>query len=301
MGRLCLALCAALFVLSQLSACGGAASSAITAPLPERAATSGDALLSSAPHGADLLLEVDLARLRNNKVVGTVLKALGGPGVGDPLTEGDLIAQADSMLVCVYGVGDSAKQLVLVQAVEGRELAGAADIGDGRYAVGEPGLVARAVAVGTGQGESMLADTEMLRLRADIMPAAAKDAVVRAVARLDFDARVSIASRVGMSEVPVSLALWGDVVDDLAIVASVAGESDASHHRLTKAVLKLKQRVAQRPLIRYLGLSRPLSSARVVRSGNAVQVVFVLSPKRLAFVAQRLVQQLQSTQKSTSQ
>lgn len=294
-----LALCAVLCVSLSLAACGGSETAALM-PLPERIATSGDALLSSAPHGADLLLEVDLARLRNNSVVGTVLKALSGPEGQRQIAEGDLVAQADSLLVCVYGIGDAAKQLILVQATEGRELAGAAAIGNGRYAVGDAELVARAVAVGTGQGESMLADIEMLRLRATIMPEAAKAAAVRAVARLDFDARVSVASRVGMSEVPVALALWGDVVDDLAIVASVTGESDASFERLKGALLKLRNRIAKRPLVRYLGLGPPLASARLIRSGKAVQVVFVVSPKRLALVAERLLLQLQSSQPSAS-
>lgn len=285
-------------LVSQM-ACG-AATEPVVSPLPERATTAGDGLLSAAPLGADLILEVDLARLRNNAVVGTILTALSGPDQREQIVEGDLLTQADALLVCVYGIGDSAKQLVLVQAMEGQELSGAAAVGESRYAVGDPELVARAVAVGAGQGESMLTDVELLRLRADIMPSEAAGAAVRAVARLDFDARVAVASRVGMSEVPISLALWGDVVDDLAIVASVAGESDVSYSRLAGALDKLRVRMAKRPLIRYLGLASPLASARVIRSGKSVKVVFLLSPKRLALVAERLLRQLQSPQQSAA-
>ncbi len=299
MRGLCLALCLALLAFPAMGACGGSSSPPALA-LPERAQTSGDALFSSAPMGADLLLEVDVARLRNNEVVGSILRALSGAGGQGQIAEGDLLAQADSLLVCVYGVGDAAKQLILLQVANGHRLSGAAAIGEGRYAVGDPELVARAVAVGAGQGASMLDDVEMLRLRADVMPEAAKSAAVRAVARLDFDARVAVASRVGMSEVPISLALWGDVVDDLAIVAQVTGESETSYDRLRNALLSLRARVAKRPLIRYLGLAPALASVRVIRSGKSVQVVFVLSPKRLALVAKRLLLQLQSTQPSAS-
>jgi len=299
MRRLCLALCAALLALPVMGACGGSSSPPALA-LPERAQTSGDALFSSAPIGADLLLEVDVARLRDNEVVGSILRTLSAPGAQGQIAEGDLLAKADSLLVCVYGVGDAAKQLILLQVADGQPLSGAAAIGEGRYAVGDPELVARAVAVGSGEGASMLDDMEMLRLRADVMPEAAKSSVVRAVARLDFDARVAVASRVGMSEVPISLALWGDVVDDLAIIARVTGESDESYDRLRNALLSLRARVAKRPLIRYLGLGPALASARVIRSGKSVQVVFVLSPKRFALVAKRLLHQLQSTQPSAS-
>lgn len=299
MRRLCLVLCAALLALPVMGACGGSSSPPALA-LPERAQTSGDALFSSAPIGADLLLEVDVARLRDNEVVGSILRTLSAPGAQGQIAEGDLLAKADSLLVCVYGVGDAAKQLILLQVADGQPLSGAAAIGEGRYAVGDPELVARAVAVGSGEGASMLDDMEMLRLRADVMPEAAKSSVVRAVARLDFDARVAVASRVGMSEVPISLALWGDVVDDLAIVARVTGESDESYDRLRNALLSLRARVAKRPLIRYLGLAPALASARVIRSGKSVQVVFVLSPKRFALVAKRLLHQLQSTQPSAS-
>ena len=281
-------------LVSQM-ACG-AATEPVVSPLPERATTAGDGQLSAAPLGADLILEVDLARLRNNAVVGTILTALSGPDQREQIVEGDLLTQADALLVCVYGIGDSAKQLVLVQAIEGQELSGAAAVGESRYAVGDPELVAQAVAVGAGQGESMLTDVELLRLRADIMPSEAAGAAVRAVARLDFDARVAVASRVGMSEVPISLALWGD----LAIVASVAGESDVSYSRLAGALDKLRVRMAKRPLIRYLGLASPLASARVIRSGKSVKVVFLLSPKRLALVAERLLRQLQSPQQSAA-
>lgn len=290
----------ALGIALASTGCGGK-ETPVAAPIPVRATTAGDALLALAPAGADLLLEIDIARLRSNPIAGNVLEAMSAPGGETQVVEGDLLAQASSILVCVYGVGASAKQLVILQAVDDFELQGAAAIGKGRYAVGEPALVARAVALGGNNGTSMVEDAELLRLRAQVMPAEAQAAAVRAVARLDFEARVAVASRVGMSEVPVSLALWGDVVDDLAIVARVTGEDPQSHEELQRALISLGNRVAKRRLIRFLGLAPALAAARVTRSGEAVQVVLVLSPKRFALLAERLVRQLQLSHQNASQ
>ncbi len=272
-----------------LLACGGSKSRPMTL-VPQRATTAGDALLSSVPVGADLLLEIDLARLRNNTVIGKILDSVAPP---EALAEGDLLRDASTVLVCVYGVGDGAKQLIILQARVGVELTQAAAIGGGRFAVGDPSLVARAVALGGGNGASMLEDDEFLRLRSAVMPAEAKWAAVRAVARLDFDARVAVASKVRMSEVPVSLALWGDVVDDLAIVVHVFGEESSSHERLHHALVSLRARIAKNPYIRFLGLTTPLTSSRITRTDTRVQLVFVLSPKRLAQLTERLMSQLQ--------
>ena len=292
------AVCLALLALASLH-CGNT-SPQTSKPLPERPSTPGDNLLAAAPLGADLLLEVDLARLRDNEVVGSVLKVLSAPGGQSTLAKGDVLGQGRSLLVCVYGIGDLAKQLLLVEAMEGVELSGAAPIRQGLYAVGDPELISRAVALRGSGGASMLEDIELLRMRAEVMPAGAKHAAVRAVARLNFDARVAVASRVGMSEVPVALALWGDVVDDLAIVARVTGETEDSHQRLARALLTLRKQITKAPLVRHLGLAPALAAARLSRLGATVQLVFVLSPKRLKFAAQRLVQQLQSIQPSAS-
>ncbi|MCP4449577.1 MAG: hypothetical protein GY811_30225 [Myxococcales bacterium] len=289
------ALCMVLLMLS----CGGTPRPA-TVLIPTRPATSGDALLGLAPAGADLILELDLARLRENAAVGKVLESMSPPAGAGEIANGDLLAQANSLLVCVYGVGDLARQLVLVDALEGVVLAGAAEVGQGRYAVGDVELVAQAVALGGANGESMLKDEELLRLRALVMPEEADHGTLRGAARLDFDARVSVSSRVGMSEVPVSLAVWGDVVDDLAIVAHITGEHADSHESLSRALLALRDRVAKTPLVRYLGLTQALSATRLSRSGATVQIVFVLSPKRLIFSVDRLVRQLQSVQPSVS-
>lgn len=288
-----LVLCA----LWATSSCGGSAKAPTAAPVPTRTSTAGDHLLSVAPSGADVVLEIDLARLRANVVVGGVLTALAAPD--EAANRGDLLARAESLLVCVYGVGDVAKQLIVVQASDGEEFPGAAAIGGGRFAVGDPDLVARAVAVGSGQGESVLADAETLRLRASVMPEKAEFASLRGVVMLDFDARVEVASRTGMSAVPVSIALWGDVVDDLAVVAQVTGDSDASPERLSAALAGLRERVAKQPLVRFLGLAPALAAARLTRSGGTVRVVLVLTPKRLELLAKRLVLQLQSISPST--
>jgi len=214
------------------------------------------------------------------------------------LASEDLLQEATVFVVAVWGVGTTARQLIVFQARDGVELDGAAALGEGRYAVGEPSLVARAVGLSATPEDSLLEDVALLRLRAQVMPEGAESAAVRAVARLDFDARVEVASKFGMSEAPISLALWGDVVDDMAIVAQVTGESEESHERLQRAILLLRKRIANKAYVKFLGLSAPLQQARVTRMGATVQVVLVLSPKRLALVVERLATQLRGARPS---
>jgi hypothetical protein len=237
--------------------------------------------------GADLILEVNLARLRANAVVGPLLASVAAP---ESLNTVDLLQLAEVALLCVYDIGGAPKQLVILRA-KGGDLPGAASLGDGLYAVGDAALLARAEGL-QGPEQSLAADPELLRLRAEVMPAKARAATLRLAARLDFDARVAIASKIAISDVPVSVAAWGDVVDDLALVAQLGTDEEADVPRLERAMAGLQKSLAANAFARYLGLSAPLRDARVTRGAQSLQVVLLLGPKRLQLVVGRLLRHL---------
>jgi hypothetical protein len=269
-----------------LLACG-AASTRVREPLAARAKTAGDSLLASVPVGADLVLEVDLRRLRDNPVVGPLLQKLSPP---EPLESSDLLQVADAAVLCVYDIGQGPRQLVLLRVARER-VAGARRLGAELFALGDAELLNRAEAL-PGDGASMAGDRGFLRLRSQPMPAKAESAALRLALRLDFDARVSVAAQVEMSDVPVSVSVWGDVVDDLAIVADLATEEAAGIGRLQRALEGMRSRLASAVWIRYLGLAPALQEARVIRSARGVRVVFLIRPKRLALVIDRILKQL---------
>lgn len=280
---------AALLSLTLL-VCGvacGASSAPVEVPVPTRTKTAGETLLGSAPLGADLLLELDLKRLRSNPVVGSLLESVAPP---ESQHTADLLQQADVALLCVYDIGDVPKQLIVLRS-DAERMPGAVSLGNRLYAVGDAQLLSRAEGLQSAE-QSMAADRELLRLRAEVMPAKAEAATLRLVARLDFDARVSIASQIAISDVPVSVAVWGDVVDDLAVVAHLGSDEDADTPRLERAIGGLRTSLAKNALARALGLAAPLRNAQVTRSGKDVRVVLVLGPKRLQLFVRRLLRHL---------
>lgn len=276
----------AALVCLVLLACGGTATPAAPIVLA-RATTAGQGLLSVAPIGADLLLELDLKRLRDNPVVGDVLSSVASP---ENAATVDLLQQAEVALLCVYNIGEAPRQLIILRS-QAESLPGTVALGEKVFAVGDAELLSLAAGI-QGPEQSMLADEEMLRLRNQVMPAEARSAALRVAVRLDFDARVAIASKVAMSEVPISMAVWGDVVDDMAVIAHLASEAQGEAPRLEKAVLALLKRVASHVFSRSLGLSTPISGARVTRDDKVVKVLVLLGPKRLQYVVTRLLKQL---------
>jgi hypothetical protein len=112
------------------------------------------------------------------------------------------------------------------------------------------------------------------------------------VVRLEFDTRVALASRLEMSEVPVAIAIWGDVVDDLALVAELYTSEPAQTPRLERAVTSMQKKLSQQLFLRYLGMLPALRELQVIRSATGVRVVFVLSPRRLQLVVHRISEQL---------
>ncbi len=280
----------ALCVLLACAACTDKPSktpASATSPALVRTPTAGDALWKRLPVGADLLVEIDLRRLRDNPRTGPLISLMSPPA---PLRDSDLLSKADTLIIAVYHLGDAPKQLLLLQ---GPALTGLASqtLGDNTIAVGDPELVRAAEGLQLSSA-TMADDAQLLQMRAQAMPEKAEAATLRLVARLDFDARVAIASQLAVSEVPLAISIWADVVDDLAIVARLEGESSAQAQRLERAMGALQERLSRMSFVRFLALAPPLQAAKLIRSSSSVRVVFVLAPKRLALVVKRLQQQL---------
>jgi hypothetical protein len=279
--------------LLALCSCGGASS----APeIPYRKPTAVEPLLAVIPAGPDLLVEADIQRVRANAEVGKVLSALSAPAsrAADLSQTGyDLLRETDQAVLAVYDIGDTSRQIIAVRAR--RPPPGARQVGEDLYAIGDDDLLARSEAVAVGAEPSVQSDTQLLVLRARAMPEAAESASLRMALRLDFDARVHLASQVSMSEVPVSISGWADVVDDLALVAELGAANPKEAIRLRKAARKMLGKLARLRSLRLLGLSPALVSARVEGSNDSVRVVLLLSPGRLRLVVSRILQHFQDS------
>src|SRR5215831_18528900 len=181
--------------------CGGgqgallAPSSAASAP-----ASPADRLLALVPQGAQIVVEIDLARLRGNPVVGAVVaRALAersGEVAGMPAPP---LAVADQLVLAAYGVGTAQAATLTVLAAP-RDIAGATRLADGLYAVGPPEWIEQAqqrAALVAEPAIAIRAEPELLALRGHAMPANAPGAALRITARLPFDARISLARQTG--------------------------------------------------------------------------------------------------------
>src|SRR3954471_20766703 len=111
---------AAALALAMTAACGGGrakppVTSAATVPA---ARTAGVGPLPLLPDGAQLIVELDLARLRANPIVGKlVTAALAGPPlpIGSDIPMSPL-AHVDALVLASYGIGTSQAATVTVLA-----------------------------------------------------------------------------------------------------------------------------------------------------------------------------------------
>jgi hypothetical protein len=282
-------------------ACGGARRSqpADTSPAPPTAA---ERLLAMLPQGAQVVVELDLARLRTNPVVGEVVTRALAERVAD-LPAGvpaSPLAAADLVVLAAYGVGTAqAGTLTLLGAPH--DIAGTTRLADGVFAVGPPDWVDQAqqrlALASTGERTFALsAPAELLELRRHAMPAKAPGASLRVTARLPFDARVALARQTGLDAAPAQLSAWADVVDDLALIvdcdAADPGSGDARHpsdapRRLEAALRGALAAVSEQPMVRALGLPSSLAGARFVARGSWVRTIIAIGPAHLRRVVQR--------------
>ena len=282
--------CRLLALSAVLAGCGGADSkSEPTLPVPPRRATAGDRILGFAPAGAEAVLEIDLARLRRNRAVGPLVRAVTASELARP----DLIATADLIVFCSYRIGESdSGQVVFAAGREVERLPGARVLDADLVALGPPALLDRVDLVRAGAQPPLSSDSALLRVRAMAMPDRAQGASLRMSARLGFEGRLSLARELDLNAVPAWLSVWADVADDLAAVALLAGEGAGEAHDLARAVERVRDRFARSLPARRLGLGRTAAATKVEVRGEEVRVVLVVGPRRLAQLVDRVLARL---------
>jgi hypothetical protein len=304
----------AIAVLVVAASCGGGRARrpvqtrAVETPIATRAV---DWMLPLLPEGAQLVVELDLARLRGNPVVGAVasrvLDDLGAesrlPGL-PVAVQGSPLATADAVVLAAYDVGTAQAATLIVLATTA-EVSGGTRLARELVALGPPEWVdqiAQRAAIAelapdlpapTGQRLTVRASEELVRLRDHAMPAGAPGAIARVTARLPFDARIAFARQTGLAAAPAQLSVWADVVDDFALVidADAADPGDknvkAARGRLAAALRELLAAVAAEPAIRALGVANQLANARFVEQGTWVRVIVAVGPRQLKRATER--------------
>lgn len=278
------------------SAAGAAAAKELT---PE------ERVLALLPEATQVVIEVDLARLRANPAVGPiVMRLLAQPEQLPGALEAQLPI-AERVVLAAFGVGTgqaaTVTLLVSTAVVPGaRKIAaiGAAGV----WAMGPADWVdqleQRASLADAGVGARLAPPKELMALRARALPDGAPGASLRVTARLPFDARVSLANAAGFDPAPAQISAWGDIVDDVAIVveadATDAGnKADAGKKvraesaRLVRGITRTLARLAELAPIRALGLVPALADAKVTAKGAWVRVVFTIGPRLLGRVVER--------------
>jgi hypothetical protein len=293
-------------------ACGGSSrpkGTAAVGAVPSRATTAGDRVLRYLPAGADLLFELDLARVRQNAVIGeavtrwlTVLAAeTDAESDGDSGLPAGTVADlarapllgAQLVVLAAYGVGTEAAATATLVVGAG-DIPGAVAIADGVAILAPPELARRAEAATAGAEPSLVTDHELLTLRTAAMPEKAEGAALRGAGRLDFDARVALAAATGAQAAPQTLSLWADVVDDAALIAVVDGadgdgkERGAGGARLAASLERVREQLLGLDAVRATGLGPAVRRVAIERKGDTVRVVALIGPKRLRRAAERL-------------
>jgi hypothetical protein len=277
--------------------------------------TQAERMIALFPEGAQLLLEIDLARLRANPVVGDVvtrgLARLGEdtklPGL--PLdVQGSPLASAEYVVLAAYGVGTANAASITVLATKA-EVTGGVRVGDGLVALGPPEWTAQLEArAGIAQHTAIAPSLALMALRDHAMPAKAPGAVFRLTAQLPFDARVALAHQTGLPTAPAQLSIWADVVDDFAIIIDAdavdPGDKRAKDAaaRMQSALATLLASAAREPVLSSLGLTSALRDVRTItgRSGPEagasgsmtrgrtwVRMIITVGPRQLQRAAER--------------
>ncbi|HEX2690492.1 MAG TPA: hypothetical protein VHN14_27945 [Kofleriaceae bacterium] len=295
---------AAVVPVMVVIACGGGAPRGTTAVAPEAVpSTVAERMLAMLPQGAQVVVELDLARLRENPVIGEIVtRALSDRTVELPAgVPAPPLAAADQVVLAAYGVGTAEAATLTVLAAR-HDVAGATQIADGFYVVGPPAWVeqvqARVALATTGEARFAIhAAPELLELRRHAVPANAPGASLRIAARLSFDARLALARQTGLDAAPAQLSAWGDVADDLVLVvdcdATDPGNRPVGRHgsdaprRLAAALRGVLAAVSEQPIVRALGLPSSLAGARLAAHGSWVRTIIAIGPAHLRRVVER--------------
>lgn len=264
-------------------------------------ATVTERMIALLPDGVQLLLELDFARLRANETVGEVaaaaLASLGEdaklPGL--PMAaQGSPLANADVVVMAAYGVGTANAAAVTLLATKQQDVPNATRLADDIVAIGPPAWIAQLEARAAIAATAPLAPSaSLMKLRDQAMPERAPGAVLRVTAELPFDARIALARETGLVTAPARLSIWGDVVDDLAIIidADAADPGDrtakGATERLAQAMEALLASLRDEPVLRALGLSGALRDVRMVTKRTWVRTIITVGPRQLARAVER--------------
>jgi hypothetical protein len=290
----------ALVGVALIAACGGHAPPPITAA---RTPTPGENILALLPAGAQIIVEIDLARLRANPAVGeTAKQALGSLGAdsrvpGLPISVlGSPLANADQIVLAAYGVGTAQAATITILATKG-EVPGGQRITPELVALGPEDWVGQLqTRAALAAAHPLAVPADVLRLRDHAMPVGATGAVVRITARLSFDARVALARVTGLAAAPAELSVWCDIADDLAVVVDADAVDPADHdakakksstRELAHTLRGLFTQLADTELVRQLGVPTSFADARMVTEGSWVRAIVDVGPRHLARVAER--------------
>lgn len=257
--------------------------------VPDRVNTAGDSLLARLPAGAQLLVELDLARLRANPVVGDALGAWLDRGVeieGAPAVVAAPLAGVEAVVLAAYRVGTADASTITV-ATGGTPPSDAVELGEGVWGLAAEGDTARLLAVAA--GASLADDARLLAVRARAMPIAAEGAAVRVAARLDPTASRALAGALEVAAMPATLSLWGDVADDLAVVVDLADPGRS--WRWVPDATRFFRRIAALDEVRDLGLARPITAAEPRRDADGARWTMVVDPGLLRRVVRRFREQ----------
>jgi hypothetical protein len=281
--------------------CGGArARHANVAPAPPHVVTGTEHVLALLPDGAQIIVEIDLARLRANKVVGDVAgKALAqlGAGVripGVPLAiRGSPLADADSIVMAAYGVGTAQAATITILKTK-QDLADSTRIAPDLVAIGPEDWIGQLqTRVQIDAKHALTPPEELIKLRDHAMPQGATGAVLRVTARLPFDARIAFARQTGLDAAPAQLSVWGDVADDLAVVvdADAADPGDKlgkeAARRLADTIRATLAAVADEPTVKALGVPTSLTDAHFAVQGSWVRAILAVGPHHLERAVER--------------
>ncbi|MBP6628171.1 MAG: hypothetical protein KBG28_18325 [Kofleriaceae bacterium] len=263
--------------------------------VPSRALTAGDRALTVLPAGPDLLLELDLDRIRANPTLGPALAGWLGRDPGQlPLgAEAPPLAEVRWLVIAAYDVGTpTARTLTIAGAAQAP--ARTVRLGDDLYALGPPSLVAAAQAAARRTRPAVADEPALLALRARAMPAAAAGAALRACARLSPLAQVALTRELGLDPAPAALSAWADLADDAAAVVWIDG-TDPGQRDDARAGAELRvaaqaalAEVAALASVQALGLRAAVRAARLDQDAAWVRVVLVVPPGRLRRLARRL-------------
>jgi hypothetical protein len=282
-----------------VAGCGGARrAEPPAAPAPTTVA---ERVLAMLPQGAQVVIELDLARLRANPVVGEVVtRALAERTADLPAgVPAPPLAAADLVVLASYGVGTAQAATLTILAAP-HDIPGTTKLADGFHAVGPPDWVdqvqQRVALASTGERTfAIRAAPELLELRRRAMPGKAPGASLRITARLSFDARVALARQTGLDAAPAQLSAWADVVDDVALIVDCdaadpgadARKPSEAPRRLQAALRGALAAVSEQPFVRALGLPSSLAGARFIARGSWVRTIIAIGPAHLQRVVRR--------------